>query len=84
MGQQNVAAHIMANICTNRNLTKDVVRMCFVSKDILLEKVVTDKFIQMQGGYKAIIDSPSPLIPLIFSSKQRHVVLTGYGHSLVG
>lgn len=61
----------MANTCTSRNHAKNVVGVCFVGQDITYEKVVTDKFIRMQGDYKAIIQSLSPLIPAIFASDEN-------------
>ncbi|KAL0328943.1 UNVERIFIED_CONTAM: Phytochrome E [Sesamum calycinum] len=46
----------------------DVVGVCFVGHDITAEKTVMDKFIRLQGDYKAIIESLNPLIPPIFAS----------------
>ncbi|KAM0948383.1 putative phytochrome, GAF domain, phytochrome, central region, GAF-like domain superfamily [Dioscorea sansibarensis] len=41
---------------------------CFVAQDMTDHKLVMDKFIRIQGAYKAIIHNPSPLIPPIFSA----------------
>lgn len=69
--QQNAVVYVVANTCTSRNHAKNVVGVCFVGQDITYEKVVTDKFIRMQGDYKAIIQSLSPLIPAIFASDEN-------------
>lgn len=61
----------MANTCTSRDSTQNVVGVCFVGQDVTLEKVVADKFIRLQGDYKAIIDSPNPFIPPIFASDEN-------------
>ncbi|KAM5587780.1 phytochrome E [Rosa sericea] len=69
--QQNSVVYIVANSCTSRNHAKDVVGVCFVGQDITCEKLVTDKFIQLQGDYKAIVQSLNPLIPPIFASDEN-------------
>lgn len=42
-----------------------------MGQDITCEKVVMDKFIRLQGDYKAIIQSLNPLIPPIFASDEN-------------
>ncbi|XVF87224.1 hypothetical protein PTKIN_Ptkin18bG0101600 [Pterospermum kingtungense] len=66
--QQNSVVYIVVNACTSRDYTNDVIGVCFVGQDITSEKVVMDKFIRLQGDYKSIIQSLSPLIPPIFAS----------------
>jgi len=69
--QQKQVVYLMVNACTSRDYTDSVVGVCFVGQDITYEKVVQDKFIKLEGDYKAIIQSLSPLIPPIFSSDQN-------------
>ncbi|XP_054779133.1 phytochrome E-like isoform X2 [Prosopis cineraria] len=66
--QQKSVVYIMANACTSRDYTNAVVGVCFVGQDITHEKSVLDKFIKLEGDYRAIIQSPNPLIPPIFAS----------------
>ncbi|KAK4386506.1 Phytochrome E [Sesamum angolense] len=60
--------YLLVNACTSRDYQNDVVGVCFVGHDITAEKTVMDKFIRLQGDYKAIIESLNPLIPPIFAS----------------
>ncbi|XWS12423.1 hypothetical protein CRYUN_Cryun37aG0088000 [Craigia yunnanensis] len=69
--QQNTVVYIVVNACTSRDYTNDVLGVCFVGQDITSEKVVMDKFIHLQGDYRAIIQSLSPLIPPIFASDEN-------------
>lgn len=66
-----MAVFIVVNACTSRDYTNDVVGVCFVGQDITSEKIITDKFIRLQGDYKAIIQSLNPLIPPIFASDEN-------------
>lgn len=61
----------MANACTSRDYTNTVVGVCFVGQDVTCEKLVMDKFIRLQGDYKAIIQSLNPLIPPIFATDEN-------------
>ncbi|KAL5577130.1 hypothetical protein UlMin_018829 [Ulmus minor] len=63
--------YIVVNACTSRDYTNKIVGVCFVGQDITSEKVVMDKFIHLQGDYKAIIQSLNPLIPPIFASDEN-------------
>ncbi|KAL7102708.1 hypothetical protein ACP275_08G135100 [Erythranthe tilingii] len=67
----NSVVHLLANACTSRDHQNDVVGVCFVGQDITSEKTVMDKFIRLQGDYKAIIQSVNPLIPPIFASDEN-------------
>ncbi|XP_050370547.1 phytochrome E [Argentina anserina] len=71
LSQQNSYVYIVANSCTSRNHANNVVGVCFVGQDITCEKLFTDKFIRLQGDYKAIIQSLNPLIPPIFASDEN-------------
>lgn len=71
LDQQQEVAYLVVNACTSRDHTDAIVGVCFVGQDITCEKVVQDKFIQLEGDYKAIIQSLSPLIPPIFSSDEN-------------
>nr|AIG59632.1 phytochrome E [Primulina tabacum] len=64
-------AVILANACTSRNYKNDVVGVCFIGQDVTAEKIVMDKFIRLQGDYKIIMQSLSPLIPPIFASDEN-------------
>ncbi|MCL7030492.1 hypothetical protein MKW94_021250 [Papaver nudicaule] len=69
--QQNEAVHIVANACTTKNSTGSVVGVSFMGQDVTKEKALMDKFIRLQGDYKAIIQSLDPLIPPIFASDEN-------------
>ncbi|OVA07511.1 PAS domain [Macleaya cordata] len=69
--QQNQAVFIVANACTSKNFTNNVIGACFVGQDVTEEKATMDKFIRLQGDYKAIIQSLDPLIPPIFASDEN-------------
>ncbi|XP_024986483.1 phytochrome B-like [Cynara cardunculus var. scolymus] len=62
---------LVVNACSSRDYTDNIVGVCFVGQDVTGQKVVMDKFIQIQGDYKAIIHSPSALIPPIFASDEN-------------
>lgn len=68
---QNPVIFIVANACTSKDYTNSVVGVCFVGQDVTEEKVFMDKFIRLQGDYKAIIRSLNPLIPPIFASDEN-------------
>lgn len=69
--KQTSVVYIVANTCTSRDYANNIVGLCFVGQDITNEKVVMDKFIRLQGDYKAIIQSLNPLIPPIFASDEN-------------
>ncbi|KAK4265906.1 hypothetical protein QN277_026895 [Acacia crassicarpa] len=62
------AVYIVVNACSSKDYTNNIVGVCFVGQDVTGQKVVMDKFINIQGDYKAIVHSPNPLIPPIFAS----------------
>lgn len=69
--QQTSVVYIVANTCTSRDYTNNVVGVCFVGHDVTSEKIVMDKFIRLQGDYNAIVQSLNPLIPPIFASEEN-------------
>ncbi|KAJ7968857.1 Phytochrome [Quillaja saponaria] len=69
--QQKSIVYVVVNACTSRDYANNVVGVCFVGQDITCEKVVMDKFVKLQGDYKAIIQSLNPLIPPIFASDEN-------------
>lgn len=69
--KENSVVFIVANACTSRDYTNNSVGVCFVGQDVTSEKVYTDKFIRLQGDYKAIIQSINPLIPPIFACDEN-------------
>ncbi|WCJ27328.1 Phytochrome [Euphorbia peplus] len=69
--QQDSVVFVRLNSCTSRDYANNIVGVCFVGQDITPEKLVTDKFLMLQGDYKAIIESLNPLIPPIFASDEN-------------
>ncbi|KDP21198.1 hypothetical protein JCGZ_21669 [Jatropha curcas] len=69
--QQNSAIYVVVNACTSRDYANNVIGVCFVGQDITPEKLFMDKFLRLQGDYKTIIESLSPLIPPIFASDEN-------------
>ena len=64
--QQN-AVFLVVNACTSKDSKNDIVGVSFVGQDVTGQKTVMDKFVHIQGDYKAIVHSPNPLIPPIFA-----------------
>ncbi|KAL7591631.1 hypothetical protein Lser_V15G32621 [Lactuca serriola] len=69
--QNNTTIYIMANTCTSRDYMNNVIGVCFVGQDVTTEKIVMDKFVRMEGDYKAIIQTLNPLIPPLFASNEK-------------
>ncbi|KAL7220827.1 hypothetical protein ACSBR2_013676 [Camellia fascicularis] len=69
--QHKKAVFVVVNACSSKDHTNNIVGVCFVGQDVTGQKVVMDKFIHIQGDYKAIIHSPNPLIPPIFASDEN-------------
>ncbi|XP_020555118.1 phytochrome B isoform X2 [Sesamum indicum] len=63
--------YVVVNACSSKDHTNNIVGVCFVGQDVTEQKVVMDKFIHIQGDYKAIVHSPNPLIPPIFASDEN-------------
>ncbi|KAJ0978638.1 hypothetical protein J5N97_014112 [Dioscorea zingiberensis] len=68
--QSKNAVFVIVNACSSRDYMKNIVGVCFIAQDVTGQKVVMDKFIHIQGDYKAIVHSPNPLIPPIFASDE--------------
>lgn len=66
--QSKKAVFLVVNACSSKDYMSNIVGVCFVGQDVTSQKVVMDKFIHIQGDYKAIVHSPNPLIPPIFAS----------------
>jgi phytochrome B len=64
------AVILIVNACSSRDVTENVVGVCFVGQDVTGQKQVLDKFTRIQGDYKAIVQNPNPLIPPIFGSDE--------------
>uniref|UniRef100_A0A7N0TU09 Phytochrome n=1 Tax=Kalanchoe fedtschenkoi TaxID=63787 RepID=A0A7N0TU09_KALFE len=62
------ALYLVVNACSSRDFTNNIVGVSFVGQDVTSQKLYMDKFINIQGDYKAIVHSPNPLIPPIFAS----------------
>nr|Q01549.1 RecName: Full=Phytochrome 1 [Selaginella martensii]CAA43698.1 phytochrome [Selaginella martensii] len=70
-GQKDKEAVILVvNACASRDVSDNVVGVCFVGQDVTGQKVVMDKFTRIQGDYKAIVQNPNPLIPPIFGADE--------------
>ncbi|MBA0725411.1 hypothetical protein Golax_022002, partial [Gossypium laxum] len=65
------AIYVVVNACSSKDYMNNIVGVCFVGQDVTGQKVVMDKFIHIQGDYKAIVHSPNPLIPPIFVSDEN-------------
>ncbi|XP_019419110.1 PREDICTED: phytochrome B-like isoform X2 [Lupinus angustifolius] len=65
---QDKAVFVVVNACSSKDYTNNIVGVCFIGQDVTGQKIVMDKFVNIQGDYKAIIHSPNPLIPPIFAS----------------
>ncbi|KAH7426880.1 hypothetical protein KP509_10G020500 [Ceratopteris richardii] len=61
---------LIVNTCCSRDVSNNVVGVCFVGQDVTGQKLVLDRYIRMQGDYKAIVQSPNPLIPPIFGADE--------------
>ncbi|EFJ07212.1 hypothetical protein SELMODRAFT_161807 [Selaginella moellendorffii] len=64
------AVILVVNACASRDVSDNVVGVCFVGQDVTGQKVVMDKFTRIQGDYKAIVQNPNPLIPPIFGADE--------------
>ncbi|CAO2838110.1 unnamed protein product [Amaranthus hypochondriacus] len=65
------AVYVVVNACSSKDYSNNIVGVCFVGQDVTGQKVVMDKFINIQGDYKSIVHSPNPLIPPIFASDEN-------------
>jgi phytochrome B len=62
---------VIVNACSSRDYMKNIVGVCFIGQDVTGQKVVMDKFVNIQGDYKAIVHNPNPLIPPIFAADEN-------------
>nr|AKX70105.1 phytochrome B [Arabidopsis lyrata subsp. petraea] len=68
---QGKAVFVVVNACFSKDYLNNIVGVCFVGQDVTGQKIVMDKFINIQGDYKAIVHSPNPLIPPIFAADEN-------------
>ncbi|CAK7326342.1 unnamed protein product [Dovyalis caffra] len=68
---QKKAVFVVVNACSSKDYMNNIVGVCFVGQDVTGQKVVMDKYVHIQGDYKAIVHSPNPLIPPIFASDEN-------------
>ncbi|XP_071727145.1 phytochrome B-like [Rutidosis leptorrhynchoides] len=68
---EETAVFVMVNACSSKDYTNNIVGVCFVGQDVTGQKVITDKFVQIQGDYKTIVHNPNQLIPPIFASDEN-------------
>ncbi|KAL9229478.1 hypothetical protein vseg_004940 [Gypsophila vaccaria] len=61
---------LVVNACASKDVNGNVVGVCLIAQDITGQKTVMDKFTRIEGDYKAIIQSPNPLIPPIFGTDE--------------
>ncbi|KAI3948107.1 hypothetical protein MKX01_014706 [Papaver californicum] len=62
---------LVVNACSSKDYLNNIIGVGFVGQDITSQKLVLDKFIRLQGDYKAILHNPNPLIPPIFASDEN-------------
>ncbi|KAI3894274.1 hypothetical protein MKW92_044125 [Papaver armeniacum] len=62
---------LVVNACCSKDYVNNIVGVGFVGQDITSQKVVLDRFIRLQGDYKAIFHNPNPLIAPIFASDEN-------------
>lgn len=71
LSEQEPAIFVVVNACSSKDCNDNIVGVCFVGQDVTEQKVVMDKFVQIQGDYRAIVHSPNALIPPIFASDEN-------------
>ncbi|KAK9132402.1 hypothetical protein Scep_011930 [Stephania cephalantha] len=69
--QGSGAVSIVANTCASKDKTNSIVGVCFVGQDVTEQKILLDKYVRLQGDYKAIIQSLNPLVPPIFAADEN-------------
>nr|BBA94314.1 phytochrome B [Cardamine nipponica]BBE28430.1 phytochrome B [Cardamine nipponica] len=72
---QGKAVFMIVNACSSKDYLNNIVGVCFVGQDVTGQKIVMDKFINIQGDYKAIVHNPNPLIPPIFAADENTICL---------
>ncbi|KNA17910.1 hypothetical protein SOVF_075510 [Spinacia oleracea] len=61
---------LVVNACASKDVSGNVIGVCFIAQDITGQKTVMDKFTRIEGDYKAIVQNPNPLIPPIFGTDE--------------
>lgn len=57
---------LVVNSCCSRDLNDNVVGVCFIGQDVTEQKLIMNRYTQIQGDYTGIMRNPSALIPPIF------------------
>ncbi|KAL8097369.1 phytochrome B-like [Apium graveolens] len=66
--EDKMTVNFVVNTTCSKDNTGNIIGVCFVGQDVTLQKDILEKYIKLEGDYKAIIHSPNPLIPPIFGS----------------
>ena len=66
---------IVVNACCNRDTNETVTGICFIGQDISSQKLITNKYAQLQGDYAGLMRNPSDLIPPIFMMDEQGLCL---------
>ncbi|XP_059662869.1 phytochrome C [Cornus florida] len=64
--ENNGPVILVVNACCNRDIKGHIVGVSFVGQDVTGQKMIMDKYTQIQGDYVGIMRSPCALIPPIF------------------
>lgn len=64
------AVILIVNACSSRDVSDNVVGVCFVGQDVTGQKMFMDKFTRIQSDYETIVQNPHPLIPPIFGADE--------------
>ncbi|KAK1387486.1 Phytochrome [Heracleum sosnowskyi] len=68
LDKNKMAINVVVSSCCSKDDTGNSIGVCFVGQDVTLQKDIMEKYIKLEGDYKAIIHSPNPLTPPIFGS----------------
>ncbi|KAG7603970.1 Phytochrome C [Arabidopsis thaliana] len=64
---------LVVNTCCSRDMTNNVLGVCFIGQDVTGQKKLTENYSRVQGDYARIMWSPSTLIPPIFMTNENGV-----------
>ena len=56
---QGKAVFVVVNACSSKDYLNNIVGVCFVGQDVTSQKIVMDKFINIQGDYNAKPSNPA-------------------------
>ncbi|XP_021766342.1 phytochrome C-like isoform X1 [Chenopodium quinoa] len=66
---------VSVNACCSRDVDENVTGICFIGQDVTLQKVIMEKYTQLQGDYTGIVRNPNHLIPPIFMMDEQGLCL---------